>query len=232
MPQPLSGWKNNPSLLLVCARVARCAVSQRRTEVTPKPTRPHELARRDTGVIGRGCVGIAARATGVSNHQSLSGIVLAPPTRRKTPGARLRLNREVAHFAEGAHLERASALTGLYRGARRRVMQLGALLWRWRTFATDGTADAAANVGKRVRWTCLSLGCHAFSNAGSIFARPRLQSGQVPSLATADSWRRTLPTPSKKELSKAGKDLQNPRTSERRETQAAKTLRKGQTKKK
>jgi len=33
--------------------------------------------------------------------------------------------------------------------------------------------------------------------------------------------------PSKADLSKAGKDLQNPRTSEKRETQAAKILRKG-----
>jgi hypothetical protein len=41
-----------------------------------------------------------------------------------------------------------------------------------------------------------------------------------------------MPTPSKKELSKAGKDLQNPRTSEKRESDAAKTLRQGQTKKK
>jgi hypothetical protein len=34
--------------------------------------------------------------------------------------------------------------------------------------------------------------------------------------------------PSKSDLSKAGKDLQNPRTSEKRETEAAKTLRAGQ----
>jgi hypothetical protein len=32
--------------------------------------------------------------------------------------------------------------------------------------------------------------------------------------------------PSKADLSKAGKDLQNPRTTERRESEAAKTLRK------
>jgi hypothetical protein len=37
--------------------------------------------------------------------------------------------------------------------------------------------------------------------------------------------------PRKADLSKAGKDLQNPRTSEKRETQAAKTLRKGAPKK-
>ena len=36
--------------------------------------------------------------------------------------------------------------------------------------------------------------------------------------------------PSKETLSKAGKDLQNPRTSEKRETEAAKTLRKGRKK--
>jgi hypothetical protein len=33
--------------------------------------------------------------------------------------------------------------------------------------------------------------------------------------------------PSKEQLSKAGKDLRNPRTTEKRETEAAKTLRKG-----
>jgi len=33
--------------------------------------------------------------------------------------------------------------------------------------------------------------------------------------------------PSKKDLSKAGRDLRNPRTTEKRETEAAKTLRKG-----
>lgn len=33
--------------------------------------------------------------------------------------------------------------------------------------------------------------------------------------------------PSKEELSKAGKDLRNPRTPEKRESEAAKTLRKG-----
>jgi hypothetical protein len=33
--------------------------------------------------------------------------------------------------------------------------------------------------------------------------------------------------PSKAELSKAGRDLANPRTPEKRETEAAKTLRKG-----
>ncbi len=37
--------------------------------------------------------------------------------------------------------------------------------------------------------------------------------------------------PTKQQLSKAGKDLQNPRTSEKRETQASKTLRDGQKKK-
>jgi hypothetical protein len=37
--------------------------------------------------------------------------------------------------------------------------------------------------------------------------------------------------PSKADLSKAGKDLQNPRTSEKRETEAAKTLQKGAKKK-
>jgi len=36
--------------------------------------------------------------------------------------------------------------------------------------------------------------------------------------------------PTKSELSKAGKDLQNPRTSEKREAEAAKTLRKGRDK--
>lgn len=36
--------------------------------------------------------------------------------------------------------------------------------------------------------------------------------------------------PSKTELSKAGRDLQNPRTTEKRETQAAKTLQKGRNK--
>lgn len=36
--------------------------------------------------------------------------------------------------------------------------------------------------------------------------------------------------PSKKELSQAGKDLRNPRTSEKRETEASKTLRGGQKK--
>lgn len=64
------------------------------------------------------------------------------------------------------------------------------------------------------------------------FGRRRLQSGQVPSVVTAESWRGTVPTPSKKDLSQAGKDLRNPRTSEKRETEAAKTLRQGQTKKK
>jgi len=38
-------------------------------------------------------------------------------------------------------------------------------------------------------------------------------------------------TPSKADLSKAGRDLQNPRTSEKRETEAAKTLQKGAKKK-
>jgi hypothetical protein len=38
--------------------------------------------------------------------------------------------------------------------------------------------------------------------------------------------------PTKKELSKAGKDLRNPRTPEKRETEASKTLRDGQKKKK
>jgi hypothetical protein len=37
-----------------------------------------------------------------------------------------------------------------------------------------------------------------------------------------------MPTPSKKELSQAGKDLRNPRTPEKRETEASKTLRQGQ----
>jgi hypothetical protein len=37
--------------------------------------------------------------------------------------------------------------------------------------------------------------------------------------------------PSKADLSKAGKDLQNPRTPEKRETEAAKTLQKGARKK-
>lgn len=36
--------------------------------------------------------------------------------------------------------------------------------------------------------------------------------------------------PSKSDLSKAGRDLRNPRTSEKRETEAAKTLRKGRDK--
>lgn len=36
--------------------------------------------------------------------------------------------------------------------------------------------------------------------------------------------------PTKADLSKAGKDLRNPRTSEKRETEAAKTLRKGRKK--
>ena len=36
--------------------------------------------------------------------------------------------------------------------------------------------------------------------------------------------------PSKADLSKAGKDLQNPRTTEKRETQAAQTLQKGRKK--
>ena len=39
-----------------------------------------------------------------------------------------------------------------------------------------------------------------------------------------------MPTPSKKDLSQAGKDLRNPRTSEKRETEASKTLRQGQKK--
>lgn len=39
-----------------------------------------------------------------------------------------------------------------------------------------------------------------------------------------------MPTPSKKELSQAGKDLRNPRTPEKRETEASKTLRQGQKK--
>jgi hypothetical protein len=37
--------------------------------------------------------------------------------------------------------------------------------------------------------------------------------------------------PSKADLSKAGRDLQNPRTPEKRETEAAKTLQKGVRKK-
>jgi hypothetical protein len=37
--------------------------------------------------------------------------------------------------------------------------------------------------------------------------------------------------PSKTDLSKAGKDLQSPRTTEKRETEAAKTLQKGVKKK-
>ena len=41
-----------------------------------------------------------------------------------------------------------------------------------------------------------------------------------------------MPTPRKKDPSQAGKDLRNPLTSQKRETEAAKTLRKGQTKKK
>lgn len=36
--------------------------------------------------------------------------------------------------------------------------------------------------------------------------------------------------PTKKELSKAGHDLRNPRTTEKRESEAAKTLRKGRKK--
>jgi hypothetical protein len=36
--------------------------------------------------------------------------------------------------------------------------------------------------------------------------------------------------PSKEQLSKAGKDLQNPRTPEKRESEAAKTLRQGRKK--
>ena len=36
--------------------------------------------------------------------------------------------------------------------------------------------------------------------------------------------------PTKKELSQAGKDLRNPRTTEKRETEAAQTLRKGRKK--
>jgi hypothetical protein len=36
--------------------------------------------------------------------------------------------------------------------------------------------------------------------------------------------------PTKKKLSQAGKDLRNPRTSEKRETEAAKTLRQGRKK--
>jgi hypothetical protein len=36
--------------------------------------------------------------------------------------------------------------------------------------------------------------------------------------------------PMKKDLSQAGKDLRNPRTPEKRETEAARTLRQGQTK--
>jgi len=36
--------------------------------------------------------------------------------------------------------------------------------------------------------------------------------------------------PSKNDLSKAGKDLRNPRTSEKRESEASKTLREGQKK--
>lgn len=48
----------------------------------------------------------------------------------------------------------------------------------------------------------------------------------------AEPGRTAMPTPSKKDLSQAGKDLRNPRTSEKRETEAAKTLRQGQTKKK
>jgi hypothetical protein len=63
-------------------------------------------------------------------------------------------------------------------------------------------------------------------------ARCQLLSGEEPSMVTAESWRRTMPTPSKKELSQAGKDLRNPRTSEKRETEASKTLRQGQKPKK
>jgi hypothetical protein len=37
--------------------------------------------------------------------------------------------------------------------------------------------------------------------------------------------------PTKEELSKAGKDLQNPRTPEKRETEAARTLQRGAKKK-
>jgi hypothetical protein len=40
-----------------------------------------------------------------------------------------------------------------------------------------------------------------------------------------------MANPSKKELSQAGKDLRNPRTSEKRESEGAKTLREGQEKK-
>jgi hypothetical protein len=39
-----------------------------------------------------------------------------------------------------------------------------------------------------------------------------------------------MPKPTKQELSRAGKDLRNPRTSEKRETQASQTLRDGQKK--
>ncbi len=39
-----------------------------------------------------------------------------------------------------------------------------------------------------------------------------------------------MPKPTKKELSQAGKDLRNPRTSEKRETEAAKILRQGRKK--
>jgi hypothetical protein len=42
--------------------------------------------------------------------------------------------------------------------------------------------------------------------------------------------RRTMAKPTKKELSQAGKDLRNPRTSEKRETEASRTLRQGQKK--
>lgn len=48
----------------------------------------------------------------------------------------------------------------------------------------------------------------------------------------AERGRTAMPTPRKKDPSQAGKDLRNPRTSQKRETEAAKTLRKGQTKKK
>lgn len=58
----------------------------------------------------------------------------------------------------------------------------------------------------------------------------RLESGDEPSLVAAESWSGTMAKPSKKELSQAGKDLRNPRTSEKRETEASKTLRGGQKK--
>jgi hypothetical protein len=55
--------------------------------------------------------------------------------------------------------------------------------------------------------------------------------GEPSRYATVDFWRRAMAKPSKKELSQAGKDLRNPRASEKRETEASKTLREGQKKK-